>query len=103
MTDAIAVAKEIRCLLEVISRQEPALPTNPCFRRDLDFLNQCVAAVSSHDPDAINDVWVNVQNMGRFFGQYASAPHQSRLFSLLSDFQDAMLDEVIKARSKSKS
>jgi hypothetical protein len=69
------------------------------LKRDREFIETAMHALASYNPDEINALWINIQNLSRFFGgDYLQYSKPKELEELSNSLFDAMLDLIAEIR-----
>ena len=68
---------------------------------DCNYVQKCVAVLSESNPDAINELWTELQHLSQFFGgDYAQGEDQRQLMMLMDELQGAVLHLIVSLRSQ---
>jgi hypothetical protein len=102
MNASLDVAKQIKDLLTEIRKDNPSEnDARYALDKDIEYIEKCVAILSSNDTEGINDLWREVQYFSRFFGgDYAQRAKQKTLLALMDEFETALLDDIVAMRAK---
>lgn len=69
------------------------------LHKDREFMTNTIAILSSGNVDELNGLWREVQFLSRFFGgDYAQGSNQTRLLQLMSEFEEAVFDDIVSLR-----
>jgi len=69
------------------------------LHKDREFMEKSIAILSSDNVDQINGLWREVQYLSRFFGgDYAQSSNQARLSELMSEFEEAVFEDIVSLR-----
>lgn len=103
MDRALQIAEKIRdFLLNIKESSDLEMNARLALDNDIDYIEKCIDVLSSADVEAINSLWHEVQYLSKFFGgDYVVGEHRQRFVELMDDFHEAMLESVVKIRSKS--
>jgi hypothetical protein len=68
---------------------------------DSGYVEKCLTVLSVGETEAVNNLWIEVQHMSRFFGgDYAQGSNGRQLTQLIDEFHAAVFELVVSLRSR---
>ena len=101
MAKALGAAEKLRSFLAEFEKDTNLSPSKlQVLETDCNYVQKCIAVLSGGNPDAINELWREIQHLSQFFGgDYAQGKDQQQLIILMDELQGAVLDLIVSLRS----
>src|SRR5688572_24275794 len=100
MQKSLDVANKLKAFLdEMGSTNIIGFDAQQALHKDREFMEKSIAVLSSANVDKINGLWKEVQYLSRFFGgDYAEGSNQASLLQLMTEFEEAMFEDIVSLR-----
>lgn len=100
MQNSLEVAHRLKAFLDEIDATNLiASDAQLALHKDREYMEKSIEILSSDNVDEINGLWREIQYLSRFFGgDYAQGSNQTRLLQLMSEFEEAVFEDIVSLR-----
>ena len=100
MHNSLEAARNLKAFLDEMGATDViGSDAQLALHKDTQYMERSIAILTSDNVDHINELWREIQYLSRFFGgDYAQGSNQTRLLQLMSEFEEAVCEDIVSLR-----